>query len=52
MQVFEPLYEKGRSAESGYECSHILGDKKGVHPRTAFIGFVAVGVEIAGGEVV
>ena len=52
MQVGETGDEERGTAESGYQRGHVLWDEEGVHPRTAFVGFVAVGVEVARCEVV
>lgn len=52
VEVAEAGGEGLGAPERGDEGGHVLGYEEGVHPGAAFVGFVAVGVEVAGGEVV
>lgn len=52
MEVGETLGEFFRSAESSNQRRHVLWHEEGIHPGTPFVGFVAVGIEVARREVV
>ena len=51
VQIIQALHEGRGAAHGGDQRRHVLGHEEGIEPRTAFVCLVAVGVEIAGGEV-
>ena len=52
MEVCKAIDECGGAAESGDQGSHVLGNEEGIHPGGTLVGFVAVGIQVAGCEVV
>lgn len=52
MQVGETVSEGFGATEGGDEGGHVLGNEKGVHPRTSFVRLVAARIEVTGCEVV
>jgi hypothetical protein len=51
VEVVEAFDESGRPAEGRDQTSHVLRHVECVEPGAAFIRLVAIGVEVAGGEV-
>ena len=51
VEVVEAFDESGRAAEGRDQAGHVLRHVEGVEPGATFVGLMAVGIEITGGEV-
>lgn len=51
LEIIKTAHKSRGAAEGGDQCGLVVGNEKGVEPRAAFVGLVAVRVQIAFGEV-
>lgn len=52
MQVCQAVNERGRSTECDDQTGHVLGDEECIHPCAPLVRFMAIGIEIAGSEII